>query len=309
MEERNPFIYIATGQQGGGKSYRTERELEEYIQVHKNRCVIIFDVNNEYTSYKTIAVDITKSRPLEKGSKKKAPNEGAIMSNITSFWRKVSAGEMRPEIRRIVPRRINGEHMTTDDKVLCATLLLKYARNCLVLLEDMHTYMMRAQKADTIGSLLNKRHRNQDIIIHTQSIDRLDPLLFTQTNVLRMHHQPNQIKRIAYKAPNIELLEISKTIVDLQYFQGRYEHHTRFFVYIMDHNSIIIPTQDFPQCKQSKEDMFKEACRDYISKNPKVLKSYLDQIDVNSTEIKQKKIHTPASAQEAYINDRLHWIQ
>jgi hypothetical protein len=305
--ERNPSIMIATGQQGVGKSYRTEQELEDYIRAHGNRPVIIFDVNNEYTKYKSIEWDISLTKPVQKG-KKPEPNERAIAATLVNYWTSCRSGKMKPEIRRIVPYKTNRDQMSTTEKVLTYTTLLKYAKNCAVLLEDMHTYTMRANSADTIGSLLNKRHRNQDIIIHTQSLDRIDPLLFSQAEVVRMHHQPSSIKRIAYKLPNPELFSIAKAIVDNEYGNKSYENHTRFFLYVYPQiNKILIPSSLFKGCDKP-EKLFEQGCEIYIKDNySSAMKPYLDQVDIKSNTT--KKIHTPQSAIKAFISDRKKYLK
>jgi hypothetical protein len=307
-DERNPSIYISTGQQGVGKSFRTTIEMDEYIKVHGNRCGIIFDVNNEYRQYKTLAVDISLTRPV-KGSKKELPDEKAIMKQVVAFWLRVSKGKMSPQIRRIVPMKRNREQFNTAEKILCCSLLLKHAKNCLILLEDLNTYMGRTSGHDVMGNILNKRHKNQDIVIHTQTLDKLDPFLFSQAEIVRMHHQPSSVKRIAHKVPNPELFEIAKRIVDNQFDNKSYEHHKRFFVWVfIQDTKIQIPTSLFKGCKETPAQIFREGCISYMKDSWNTTgKKYMDQVDLTS-DSKKKPKKTKAMAVEAYVADKMRFL-
>lgn len=308
MSERNPFIYIATGQQGVGKSYRTEIELSEYIKAHKNRPVIIFDVNNEYSKYPTLDFNVSAKRKIEGQKNKTETDKKKAVSTLVNFWQQCKSGQRPAEIRRILPYKKNKEQMSIPEKTETASMLLDFGKNCCILLEDMNTYIMRAQKTENIGALLNKRHRNQDIIIHTQALDRLDPLLFSQADVIRMHHQPSPIERIKYKLPNEELFGIAKAIVDNEYHNKKYENHKRFFVYIYPQiNKLVIPVGLFPKCKSSDMQLFREGCEKYVNKNhTKCLKPYLDQIDVKGGG--KKKYDIPSAFNE-FVKDRETYIR
>ena len=89
---REPKLLVAVGKKGVGKSYTTEKMIQQYVRGNPSkgvppRRVLILDVNDEYTSYKAIRIQ-----------------------DVTLF----SAHPMI-EARRIRPFLDDGKKMTLDD--------------------------------------------------------------------------------------------------------------------------------------------------------------------------------------------------
>ena len=57
IKKRNPYLYVAVGKKGGGKTYTTTNKvMKPYAYGRNKKRVLIVDVNDEYTEFKTIAL-------------------------------------------------------------------------------------------------------------------------------------------------------------------------------------------------------------------------------------------------------------
>ena len=215
-EARQPFIYVATGMTGVGKSYQTENEIRLYVHAsmqtgREPRKALIFDTNDEYQQYKTVAYDVTQESPSIAG--------------------KYLAMLQQPEIRRIAPfaKDKNGARiMTFNEKERTIVNIMSNFRDGLVLLEDPNTYMIGAKSVDTISMLCANRHKGIDLIMHFQSLSALDPRMWQNTTIVRMHYQSDDIVRYRGRIPNFELMKIAQNIVSSEYLS----ENKRFFVYV-----------------------------------------------------------------------------
>ena len=290
VQGRNPFLYIGTGQKGSGKSYYSLHELMmKYPLPHnkggQNKNVLIFDTNDEYPQFDTVYFDITASR---QEGKKSIPYPKAIAEHVVTWCVETHQKKQKPSIKRIVPFRPNREEMTPSEKRLTAEILLKYFKGGLLLLEDLNTYMLGAKTTETIGAITTNRHRNQDIMIHLQSLSALDPRLWQNVNVIRMHHQPDPVKRIENKLTNPELFQIAKNIVDENYKTNKYT-----FVTIMP--------QENKLYNVSKED-FEKGCSTYLNSNPSIRKRY-ENIELNG-----KKPQSQKDVLATFISDKMEYM-
>lgn len=258
---RDPSIYVATGRKGAGKTTTSNQTIiKPYIkppqQGGQGKNVLIFDTNNEYSEYPTIALDITLTKQV---GRKKVPNNKAIAEHVTNWCIRTHKGLSRPQIRRVVPFRPNRDPMTIKEQQLCAEVLLKFFKGGLLVLDDLNNYMLGARSLEMIGSIVSNRHRNQDILIHFQSLSALDPRLWGNTNIVRMHPQLDPLRRsVINKISNPELFTLAKHVVDQMQVKNPYA-----YLYIL-------PLLN--KMKGVTKEEFIKGCEDYIRSSKYELK-------------------------------------
>jgi len=186
---RKPKLMGVAGLKGVGKTFTTMKDIRVYVKgtprlgVPPSK-VLIFDVNNEFTEVKTI--------PLK-----------------SLRW--FSAHPMA-QARRVVPFDDEGVELSRDKKQDTLMFILKSFRGGLLLVEDMYNYTSDSMKTDLIGTLTSQRHKNLDIIVHSQGIGRLfNPKLVAQLHTIRMHltqdHVSTYRKRIEEHYPILAITE------------------------------------------------------------------------------------------------------
>jgi hypothetical protein len=253
VEERDAYLLIACGRQKVGKTYRTMQDLRAYVMDdprirRKGRKVLIFDTNGEYPDIPSIHFDIAKA--FDKNA-----NELEIVSHIVN-WNRV-------EIRRIIPFRVDGNPMDIADKQKTAELLLKHFRGGLLLFEDMLSWSLGAKSIALIGNITSKRHRSQDIVIHLQSMNRIDPVLFENVDIIRMHQDEGRLDLIEKKVNNPDILKIATECVKLGSMQNQYYYH--YWHYKL---SIITGVN-------LTKKLFQTACFEVAKKDKNIIKRYM----------------------------------
>jgi hypothetical protein len=247
-EKRDAYVYIATGMKKVGKTYRTMQEVKAYVMDdprngRKGRKALIFDTNMEYEGIPSIDFDIQKENEME------------VVKHVVN-WDRV-------EIRRVLPFRKDGMEMNVREKQRTVELLLKYYRNGLFVIEDLNSFSLGARSIEMIGTITTNRHKSQDIIIHLQSTHAIDPRLYQNLNILRMHQDTSPIEKISKKVDNFELYQIAKECVEIGYTDNRY-----FYVYIENQFQKINGN-----CLTRQ--IFTDACKEVAKRNPKILKRFL----------------------------------
>ncbi len=206
MSQREPMLGVACGKKGVGKSYQTEKLLQQYVKGNpakgvKPRRVLIFDVNNEYSHIKTLN-----------------------LSDVVRF-------SVHPiiEIRRIVPLRPDGKNMTLNELATTLNQILDGYRNGLLLIEDINKYISDNLPNDVVGAICTNRHLDLDIIMHFQSIGRITPKIWQNLSWMRFHKNTESVERHKRKFEDkYELLSIVENIVNNRYIKG----DKRYFVYV-----------------------------------------------------------------------------
>lgn len=239
---RQPMITIVTGMPGVGKSYQTEIELNLYIQQdatigRAGRKVLIFDTNDEYRAYKSVMYNV-----------KDPKDNGRVLQGLQNI-----------EIRRIVPYYPSpGGHpmsMTFEDKEKTLIDISTNYRDGCVLLEDINTYLVGFKSADTISLLCALRHKGIDLIIQVQSLSAIDPRMFQNSTIIRMHYQTDDISRYKNRLnENFEPLKICQNMVNAQYVAG----NIRFFLYFNNKTKKIMG---------ATEEQYKEALEMYTQEH------------------------------------------
>jgi hypothetical protein len=270
-QERQPKMLIAVGRKGVGKTIETIKFIYEYIQptaTRKARKALIFDVNNEFSSFyfpDPIAGMVKHS--IKRIAIKDIPKFSN--SNIC-------------EVRRVAPYWDNNTQMTTDDMSEALNMILQYYRNGLLLVEDINLYTNENMKTDLIGRLATLRHIGIDLVAHYQGIGRaFTPKIIQNTAFIRMHKTNDSVATHASKAEEkVDILSIAENIVAERYDDGiRNKNENKYYSILVDlENSKIIG--DF-----SKEEA-DSAVMNYLSLNSaRLIKPYVNKRDSDGKKV------------------------
>lgn len=295
-DDRIPYLYVAVGTKGCGKSYMSKKSImDNYVRPKRlhgqDKPVLIFDTNDEYQDVPDIFFDITATKPESDGRKKAVIDGKKCAEAVIDFCTKCYKGEETAHIRRVLPFKPNMEEMTIAEKQATAEILLKYFKGGLLVLEDLNAYMLGAKTKEVISAITTNRHRNQDVLIHLQSLGALDPRLWQNVNVIRMHREATDYKKLVEKIKtNPEIFQIAKYIVD-----GKLDTNPYSYIYVYPQ------TYEIYGCT---EEEFEQGCRTYLTKNPRQARNYFDQIDLDSGEKKSKE-----DLIRAFIQERKRWIK
>tara|TARA_R110002074_G_scaffold45138_9_gene117208 strand:+ start:1875 stop:2687 length:813 start_codon:yes stop_codon:yes gene_type:complete len=231
---REPKLGLAVGKKSIGKTYQTKLLLNSYIKGNpakgvKPRRVLILDVNDEFTEYRALSMkDVVKFSVMQKA-----------------------------EVRRIRPfNEDTGVRLTLDEVADYLWNILHYYRNGLLLIEDVNKYISDNLPNDLVGAICSNRHTDTDIIMHFQSIGRITPKIWQNSNWLRFHKNSDSVERHKNKFPDkYEMFTICENLINEQYFNG----NQRFFVYV---------DLDDEKIKGNiTANMIDEAIDDYLGKN------------------------------------------
>jgi hypothetical protein len=203
---REPRLIVATGRKGVGKSFTTLKYLRAYVAGDPagkvaGRKALIFDVNNEYVDVKAIA-----------------------LKDVVRFCARPYA-----ELRRVRPFFDSGEKMTLDDMAGVLKWLVQNCFNLALLIEDINKYVTDSMPGDLIGAICTNRHTGTDIIMHYQSNGRLNPKVWQNINMMRMHKNTDTVERHKDKFPDkYEMMKLAERLIDNRYRSG----DKRFYLWI-----------------------------------------------------------------------------
>ncbi len=202
-EPRQAALTVATGFQGTGKTYRTLHDIRRYMALHPNRKVLIYDVNGEF-NYESC---------MKHGVDMNIPVLGPSVIDITRF-----TYHKTERIRRILPIDEKGNRLDLSGMKNLLKDILNNFRKGLLLIEDMNKYLMQVRSMEEIVSILiSLRHQNLDVIIHLQSLAKIDPTLWENTKYIRMHYQTDLVDRIEARITNYRLYKIAQLLVNYMY--------------------------------------------------------------------------------------------
>jgi|GEM_PF-570955 len=246
IEKREPILMCVCGKKGVGKTYQTKRSLSSYVKGNpktgaKPRKVLIYDVNMEYTDYKTISA-----------------------KDVARYSRHPKA-----EIRRVLPvDPDSGKILHIDQMVDMLNMILENFRGGLLLLEDINRYLIQARSTEVIGAIATNRHRDLDIIAHFQSLAPLDPRMWQNTQVVRFHKQIDDVKRYKARIPNYEMFALAQCLVDYMVLE---KNKKRFYCFVSNEDNFI--AGDY-----TKSD-FDAACLEYMRRHSKELNDAMKMHD------------------------------
>lgn len=246
LKEREPYLYVAVGKKGVGKTYQTIKIIDSYVRGNaiygiKPRKVLILDVNDEYTQYRKLSP-----------------------SDIKRF-----AAHPVAEARRIVPYYKNGQVMELRDLEAVYKYATKHFRGGLLLAEDLTKFVGDNLPADIVGYMCTNRHRDVDMVVHFQGIGKAgNPKIKANMNILRLHPVLESVDKHKDKFNEYtEIIKIAQNIVNSRYTEFMRNHREQFrtyfdfFVYVnFDKNQI---QGNFTR------DEFEKIITEYIQKNEK----------------------------------------
>ena len=206
-DKRNPEFWGVAGLKGVGKTFITTKVLKQYVvgtKFMQPRKVLIYDVNDEF-QVKTIALK----------------------------YLRLFAAHPKIEARRVVAKTNTGRDFSIDEKQEVLDYILHNFSNGMLLLEDFYNYTSDSMKRDVIGTLSVQRHKNLDVILHSQGLGRLfHPKLVQQYTGLRLHLTEDRVSM--YKDRIKERYEIISIAENLVVNQNKKlpEKKKWFFCYI-----------------------------------------------------------------------------
>jgi len=275
-EFREPMFEVVIGFKGVGKTYTTDKIINEYIKNdpsgRKGRPVLVFDINNEYCDangyygYKAIDFDVT-----EKNEYKRAEQIRLIKA---------------PKKYRILPYRKDGVPMSYKELQIAASTIVKYFRNGMLVLEDINKYTLSQYKQEFVGMFIGLRHLGVDLVAHFQSLRAIPPKVWSDMTFLRWHKQSEKVHKYKNRISNFELFAIAGEIVDYKYLK---DEHYYLWINILNEKLINV----------SKED-FHEGCLRYLSLYPYEFKKVKNALDAEG----KLKFKSSKEAIEYFISEK-----
>lgn len=260
---REPQLGVAVGKKGVGKTFETTNVIKAYVSGNPAcgiapRRVLILDVNDEFEGVRALS-----------------------LKDVSAF-----SAHPKVEARRIRPFNPDGRKMTLDDLATTLFVILDKFRGGLLLIEDVNKYIGDNMPNDLIGAICTNRHANLDIILHYQSIGRINPKVWQNVNFIRFHKNTDSVDRHRNKFEDkYDYLKLTEILVN-----NEYQTNPRFFCYVnIDEEKI---RGNFTISAIEK------GLNDYIEQNYGLVKKLLQ---VKSTSGSGNK-YTPLSA-EKHIKD------
>lgn len=303
MQERFPQVQIITGSRGVGKSYLTNKRIQEYIKNNPRtgkpgEKVLVYNTNVE-ASYPYPSIDADpfhykkrRSFPthikLPKTGKKIPVKNKDELYEITRQARKIYIRNLKTAaIRTLIPLwkgGANGIKMTGEEK----KDLLKDALNSftagLIVLEDLDKFNVRGGNtdADLIDMLSTGRHTSVDAWIVHQSISKTTPSEIENSVTLRMHNESSDLQSFIDQRrwQNKELIKVSDLILKHNYSKAT-ALYKKGQLGLKDYHeykslAIVINFDDNTLAGCSPE-QFQWGCMMYLKKNPSIIKSKMKE--------------------------------
>jgi len=270
---RETKLVVVTGRKRIGKSNETLRTLyNEYCRGQHGRKVLIFDPNNEYGAYEL----------YDRG--------GIVIVNVPLLGHNdiLSFNKQKVvEIRRIVPVNNFGQPLTPDEQDdLIVKMMSEFRGGCLFI-EDLNTVFGDSLPKKVSAFFTNNAHRDCDIIIQMQSIGRILPKMWQNTQMIRFHAQLDSVDQSKEKLKeDYEIFKIAQLMVDFQYNAG----NTRFFVWVDKEDKKIRGAYS--------RAMFDKAIMDYLEENQNIVQKEIKRIDFLTNQRK----YTPSQALQVVKN-------
>jgi len=268
MSSRIQKLGVAVGKKGVGKTYTTNKEIYQYLIGNPSkgvpgRRVLILDVNDEFENVKSIPLEYIQAF--------------SVHPNI--------------EARRIRPFHSNGIPMSLDEVANALFYTLHNFKGGMLLIEDVNKYISDNMPNDLIGAICTNRHSNLDIMLHYQSIGRINPKVWQNVNYIRFHKNTDSVEKHKNKFEDkYEMLTLCENIVNRQYITN-----PRFYTYVdIDEEKIR---------GNITMEMVNKSIDDYIQSNySKLISPLLKQVDLSKP--KNTKNYTQSEAIKS-VKERL----
>jgi len=225
LTPREAGMTAATGFQGTGKTFNTLRDIIRYLHLHQDRKALIFDPNGEYTQQEC----------RKHGCDVNIPTLLLDPYEIQRF-----AAHQTERIRRITPFDRHGNKLNIQGMKDAMSMILDNFRKGIFLAEDMNKYLTNVRHVeDILSRMISLRHSNLDVILHLQSISKLDPTMWENVKYVRMHYQADNVSRIENRLPDYAIFKIAQEIINRHYNELG---NKRFFLWIDLLNRKILST-------------------------------------------------------------------
>lgn len=253
MSRNEVKLMVTSGRKRIGKSNTTLKEIVYNYIVNKEgkkaRRVVIFDTNDEYGSYEIDGKTMVHVKTIP-------------ISEVLRF-------SVHPvvEVRRVVPKKKNGLPMEDYEVEKLLIKCMTDFRGGLLYIEDLNVIWGDSLPKKLTSYICNNAHRDCDIIFSIQSLGRMLPKMWQNTNVVRFHYQNDPLDRQKLK-DDYAIFSIAKTIVDDQYMSG----NIRYYLYVDKDDSKIRG--------DVTREMALQSIREYLMMNNNTVKKYQSKIDV-----------------------------
>lgn len=284
MSDRPPRLTVAVADQNGGKTYVTLQVCDLALLGNRQfnvlpQRILIFDVNGEFPQVRTLPLNMVPLFSQYPYYAKDFPETHKPLHNNPK-------NRYPFECRRVTPFKSDGTLMTSDELQIALGYLLNHFKNGIFVGEDFSTYNDNGKiKMDIATKLLNKRHRNLDIIFHVQSKSLASNPTFMRNNpIIRLHKTSDRIEHSADNfVGHVEILMIAEKLVELEN-ERRPKDKQWFFCYVDTSKHSIRGDFDF--------EMYEHAFDEYIHENTNItIQPILRRVDP-STGKKQYTVPT-----------------
>jgi hypothetical protein len=159
--------------------------------------------------------------------------------------------------------------MPDEQDDLIVKMMMEFRGGCLFI-DDLNTVFGDSLPKKVSGFFSNNAHRDCDILMQMQSVGRVLPKMWQNTNAVRFHKQLDSVKSSKAKLKDdYEIFLLAEKLVNFQYANG----NKRFFVWVdKDENKIR---------GAFNKAMFERAIIDYLEENPSVLREEQDKVDLS----------------------------
>lgn len=270
---RESYILVVVGRQGGGKTYR---QVQECLAYGKTSRVLAFDCNVPSGSYKDFpTIDYDSSLPDEYKHGKIIKDNSTIRSSAIKQWDPKMKG-----IRRVVNYCKDGQMMNATQMNQVALDLMQNFRYGMLVLEDMNAYLLGVRALAFLSNFLRCRHNGIDLVLILQSAGALDPRIWANASLMRMHKTLDSVRtpsiRKRIPGDKFEMVMLGELMVNQQYDEG----NIYFFVYLEFRKYKIIG---------APASLLEKACVKYLNIFSGELKSYMAEYQITDRNVAIKK--------------------
>jgi len=260
---REAYITCVCGRQGGGKTFR---QVQECLVYAKKRKVLVFDCNVPSGSYKdfpTIDYDSSLQDIYKHG--KVLDDKSAIRAKTIKDWPSGMGA------RRVINYRKDGEQMSIVEMNTTCLDLMQNFRDGMLVLEDTNGYLIGSRQQNFLSSFIRCRHKNTDLVLIFQSAGAMDPRIWANMSLMRMHKTLDSIKtpsiRKRIPSDKFEMVMLAELIINDQYDAG----NIYFFVYLEFRKYKIIG---------ANEKILEKACHKFLNLFTGELKAYMNENEI-----------------------------
>ncbi len=256
---REAYILTVVGRQGGGKTYR---QVQESLLYAKNSRVLVFDCNVPSGSYKDFpTIDYDSSIQDEYKHAKVVKDNSSVRTTTVKQWPREQKGP-----RRVVNYRKDGQMMNVTEMNQVALDLMQHFKGGMLVFEDTNAYLIGVRALAFLSNFLRCRHNGVDLVIILQSAGAIDPRIWGNTSLMRMHktldsvRTPSIRKRIPHD--KFEMVMLGELMVNEQYEMGNV-----YFCVYLEFRKYKIMVND--------EKLLERACMKYLNIFNGELKAYM----------------------------------